>query len=197
MKTTQVCKACGNELPLTPEFFVRNCLMKNGFRIICKVCLYKQKKIDYDNVPKEIMTERQHNSYSKYKEVRKQKSREYYKNNRKKAMLRAKCKRQNNPLVRLSINYRNRINGLIKRNVGTHLEDLVGCSLPELKQHLENQFKENMDWSNWGIKGWHIDHIKPCSSFNLLDESEQKKCFHYTNLQPLWWYENISKRNKI
>ena len=52
-----------------------------------------------------------------------------------------------------------------------------------------------MSWSNRGE--WHIDHIIPCSSFNLLDEKEQEKCFHYTNLQPLWAAENLSKSNKI
>ena len=48
-----------------------------------------------------------------------------------------------------------------------------------------------MTWENHGE--WHIDHIKPCASFNLLNEDEQKKCFHYTNLQPLWASENLSK----
>lgn len=43
---------------------------------------------------------------------------------------------------------------------------------------------------------WHIDHIKPISKFDLNDENEQKKCFHYTNLQPLWASENIKKSDK-
>lgn len=54
-----------------------------------------------------------------------------------------------------------------------------------------------MTWDNWNFKGWHIDHIIPCSSFNLNNLEEQKKCFHYTNLQPLWWWENLSKSNKV
>jgi hypothetical protein len=53
-----------------------------------------------------------------------------------------------------------------------------------------------MSWNNYGIKGWHIDHIKPCSSFDLSDLEQQKKCFHYTNLQPLWWYDNLIKSDK-
>ena len=60
-----------------------------------------------------------------------------------------------------------------------------------VKGFLEAKFKEGMTWENHGE--WHIDHIKPCVSFNLLDENEQKKCFHYTNLQPLWASENLSK----
>tara|TARA_Y100000389_G_C17226930_1_gene396151 strand:- start:544 stop:708 length:165 start_codon:yes stop_codon:yes gene_type:complete len=53
-----------------------------------------------------------------------------------------------------------------------------------------------MSWKNHGLNGWHIDHIKPVSKYNLLDPEEQKKCFHYTNLQPLWALENIRKSNK-
>lgn len=69
--------------------------------------------------------------------------------------------------------------------------ELLGCSVSFLKEFLESKFKDGMTWKNHGE--WHIDHIKPCASFNLLDEEEQKKCFHYTNLQPLWASENLSK----
>jgi len=68
---------------------------------------------------------------------------------------------------------------------------LLGCSIPELKAHLESQFREGMTWDNHGK--WHIDHIIPCSSFNLVDPAEQLKCFNYTNLQPLWAHENLRK----
>jgi hypothetical protein len=64
-----------------------------------------------------------------------------------------------------------------------------------LKGYLAGKFKDGMTWENHGE--WHIDHIKPCASFNLLDEGEQKKCFHYTNLQPLWASENLSKGCKF
>lgn len=73
--------------------------------------------------------------------------------------------------------------------------ELTGCSISFLKEHLEKQFKDGMTWKNHGQ--WHIDHIVPCVSFNLLLEEEQKKCFHYTNLQPLWAKENLSKGGKI
>lgn len=69
---------------------------------------------------------------------------------------------------------------------------LLGCSLDELKAHLEKQFLPWMTWENYGPK-WHIDHIKPCSAFNLLDPEEQAKCFHFTNLQPLEARENLKK----
>lgn len=72
--------------------------------------------------------------------------------------------------------------------------DLLGCSVAFLRGYLEGKFKDGMTWENHGE--WHIDHIKPCASFNLLDEEEQKKCFHYTNLQPLWAADNLSKGYK-
>jgi hypothetical protein len=77
----------------------------------------------------------------------------------------------------------------IRKTTGT--EELVGCSANELKAHLESQFKPGMSWDNYGK--WHVDHIKPCASFDLTQEEEQRKCFHFTNLQPLWEYENLSK----
>ena len=67
----------------------------------------------------------------------------------------------------------------------------LGCSKEEFILYFQAKFKERMKWENHGE--WHIDHIKPCASFNLLNEDEQKKCFHYTNLQPLWASENLSK----
>jgi hypothetical protein len=53
-----------------------------------------------------------------------------------------------------------------------------------------------MTWENWALDGWHIDHIRPCCSFDLTDPEQQKKCFHYSNLQPLWAEENWSKGGK-
>ena len=75
--------------------------------------------------------------------------------------------------------------------------NLLGCTAEHLKKHLEVQFKDDMSWENYGIKGWHIDHIKPCASYDLSIIEEQKECFHYTNLQPLWWFENLAKSDKI
>ena len=71
---------------------------------------------------------------------------------------------------------------------------LVGCSIEQLKVHLENKFKKGMTWKNYGK--WHIDHIKLCASFNLSKPSEQQKCFHYINLRPLWAKENLQRNKK-
>lgn len=74
---------------------------------------------------------------------------------------------------------------------------MLGCTIPELKAHLEKQFKPGMSWSNYGYRGWHIDHIVPLSSFKLTDPEQQRKATHYTNLQPLWRFENQSKSAKV
>ena len=83
-----------------------------------------------------------------------------------------------------------------EQKVGSAIHDL-GCTLEELKIYIENQFKEGMTWDNWKPDGWHLDHIKPLSKFDLTDPIQFKEAVHFTNLQPLWWNENLSKGNKI
>ena len=75
--------------------------------------------------------------------------------------------------------------------------DLVGCNLHDFVSHIESLWVEEMSWENYGKEdgNWCLDHMKPCACFNLLDESEQKKCFHYTNIQPLWNKDNFSKNS--
>jgi Fe2+ transport system protein B len=72
-------------------------------------------------------------------------------------------------------------------------EELLGCTISEVKQHIESQWLPGMSWDNHTIDGWHIDHIKPCAAFDLTDPIQQKQCFHYTNLRPLWAKDNKSK----
>lgn len=72
----------------------------------------------------------------------------------------------------------------------------LGCTIKEFKIYMEKKFRKGMSWSNHGFYGWHIDHIKPCFAFDLKKKEEQRKCFHHTNMQPLWWYENLSKGKK-
>jgi hypothetical protein len=81
-----------------------------------------------------------------------------------------------------------------KKTVGTI--KLTGCDIDWLSAWLEIQFLPGMTWENYGIHGWHIDHIRPCASFDLTDSKQQKLCFHWTNLQPLWASENCSKSSK-
>jgi hypothetical protein len=72
-------------------------------------------------------------------------------------------------------------------------KELLGCTAEELKVYIESKFKPGMTWENYGREGWHIDHVKACANFDLTNPAQQRECFHYTNLQPLWAQENRKK----
>ena len=95
-------------------------------------------------------------------------------------------------------NLRNRVKDVISRGKykkSAHTMELLGCTVDFLKKYLESKFVEGMNWQNYG-NGWHIDHIIPCASFDLSKPEEQRKCFHFSNLQPLWAVDNIRKGAK-
>lgn len=69
--------------------------------------------------------------------------------------------------------------------------ELIGCSIEAFRLHLQSLFKPGMSWANYGA--WHIDHEKPCARFNLREPEQQRECFNFKNLQPLWAAENLSK----
>ena len=134
--------------------------------------------------------------YKKNKDQILFKNRKYSKDNKEKISKQRKIKRAKNLNFHLACNLRSRVScilGKIKVEKFCNTFDLLGCSIDELKGYLESKFENGMSWENYGKDGWHIDHIKPCASFDLRSELNQKKCFHYTNLQPLWWEDNLSK----
>lgn len=103
------------------------------------------------------------------------------------------------PEYKLICNLRTRLNRYLKSLNGekeSSAKNILGCSPPEFRNHLEKQFKEGMTWENHGQFGWHIDHIIPLESANRNVE-KLLKLFHYTNTQPLWWKENLDKRKFI
>tara|TARA_B100000900_G_C20597890_1_gene724186 strand:- start:3389 stop:4354 length:966 start_codon:yes stop_codon:yes gene_type:complete len=103
------------------------------------------------------------------------------------------------PEFKLLKTLRSRLGSALKRkNIekGFSTMDLTGCQLSFLRGYIEAKFTEGMTWEKVG-KEIHIDHIKPCCSFDLTKEEEQKKCFHYSNLQPLWARDNLVKGGKI
>ena len=106
---------------------------------------------------------------------------------------------QSNTEYRLKHNLRARVGSALraqKAGKNWSLLDIVGCSTPELMAHLESQFLPGMTWDNWAHDGWHIDHIRPCASFDLTKPEQQKQCFHFSNLQPLWAGDNMRKSAK-
>jgi hypothetical protein len=150
--------------------------------------------------------------YKNNKEKAKEYSRDYYQNNKEKAMERKRKWRQNNrerfneyyrewrqndSSYRLNTSMSAQIRGSLKTGkVGRHWEDLVGYTVKELKEHLESQFEDWMNWDNYGE--WHIDHVIPMSyfSFKTPEDKEFRECWGLDNLQPLEAQENLSKSNK-
>ena len=101
-------------------------------------------------------------------------------------------RRKNNPNYKLRNNLRSRIWSVLKGiHKSTSTMKLLGCSIDELWNHLESKFKPWMTKENYGL--WHVDHIKPCASFDLTCPVQQLACFHYTNLQPLSATDNRRK----
>jgi hypothetical protein len=163
---------------------------------ICKKCKAKYNKL-YRKTHKDIRNRTEYRKQYYYnnqqrfsewnKKWRKNNDRsEYYKNYR-----------NTNPSAKIACYCRNRIRNCIKKGYKSQSSlFLTGCAnWNELKIYIESKFLDGMTWDNMGE--WHIDHIIPCANFDLTDPKQQKKCFHYTNLQPLWAIDNIKKSNKI
>jgi hypothetical protein len=164
--------------------------------------MYKNKKIQkeytklYAKTHKDKMRIYFMNFFKKHKNYQKiyfikNKIKIYQKRNKQRAI-----KRKTNIKYKILGNIRSRILQAIKNNSKSYKTNiLIGCNIAQLKRHIEKQFKKGMNWNNWGVneKDWQIDHIKPCCSFDLRKKSEQLKCFHYRNLQPLWLKENKIK----
>jgi hypothetical protein len=70
---------------------------------------------------------------------------------------------------------------------------LLGCDVGDFKNYIQSQFRTGMSWNNWSIKGWHLDHKRPLADFDLSNPADLALACHYSNLQPLWWFENLSK----
>ena len=104
-------------------------------------------------------------------------------------------KNKDNVDLKIKRNLRRRLNHFVSgSNKSKRTLELLGCDLEFFKNYISNLFTEGMTWDNYGE--WHIDHIKPCSLFDLIDHSQQEQCFIYTNLQPLWAIDNFKKSNK-
>lgn len=135
---------------------------------------------------------------SKNREVVRAKNREYAKRYKNKKFEYQKNRRLISVFERVKCNLRRRTQlafkvNFWKKDMGT--EALLGCGHKIAFDHLENQFTEGMSWENHGVHGWHIDHKIPLASAKT--EQELIELCHYTNLQPLWKVDNLSKGTKI
>ena len=165
-------------------------------------CSQRAKKYNYENREK---IKKNGERYRKEKgEFCRAMGRDWYQRNKERVIKRtvaySKKRYQNNFSVRMMHVARARINAMLRRKaIGkfTSTAKLVGCSREELVKYLERQFEPGMTWDNYGIKGWHVDHILPCASFDFNCPVQQVACCHYSNLQPLWALDNIRKGAKI
>lgn len=198
---TKVCSVCQVEKTID-DFEKRN--NKPTYR--CKTCLsqyhkkYYAKNIDKlknkasdfrHNNPQYMKNWRQNNIEKVINQKRK-----WYSQNRDKINENERKRRKNDIEYKIKKNLRRRVNQVITRDCkSSSTMELLGCSMYDFLKHIELKFIDGMNWDNYGE--WHIDHIIPCSSFDLTNIEQQMKCFHYSNLQPLWAKDNLSKSNKI
>jgi len=132
-------------------------------------------------------------SEDELKERRKKQRKKYNINNQKTTNKYNNTRYNNDPQYKLRRLLSNRINKALKNNFkGGKTIEMLGCSIEKFKLYLEKQFTIEMSWENHGIV-WEIDHIKPCSSFDLTNVGEQKECFIFTNMQPLFKTTEIAE----
>ena len=181
-KSMKTCSKCNNEKPIDDFYRAKDGV--GGRRGDCKAC-FKSKAREYH-----------HNN----KEQARTQKKKYYKTNsvklRKASVKYHKERCAKDPVYRLTHSLRCRVrSALYGTNKSEATSKLIGCSIDRLRVHIELKFTDGMTWDNYGK--WHVDHIIPCASFDMEDSDQQKKCFHYTNLQPLWAEDNLRKSSSV
>ena len=165
----KVCAKCEKWYPLI-EYHNRHC-SQDGKESRCNNCCNKKSK-----------------AYGKRSEAKAKRRK------------RERRRRQEDKQYRIKQNLRRRIRIAMYKvhtKKSTFTLDLLGCTLTQFKQHLQSLFQPGMTWDNYGridgIRCWELDHIRPCASFDLTKTKQQKECFHFSNIQPLWHDENLEK----
>jgi len=200
----KICNKCKIEKQFSE--FHKSSKDKDGRKGMCKLCKkedhhrhYLKNKDSYLKQNKKwVFKHKEHlKAYHKqYNLGRKKYFKDYRIRNREKRTQYQRDLMSSNMDYRISSQLRHRINMAVKSQKTSKINrtmDLLGCTVDDFRKYLESKFRVGMMWSNYGKMGWHIDHIKSCASFNLSDSEEQRKCFHYTNMQPLWAMDNFRK----
>lgn len=198
MKT---CSKCGVPKELTDFQFRKMGRRAGCYEAACRVCVnaratsYAIKRRQENPEPSRALARKYYAANPEPQRARSKKRRlvnpEGVRRNQRDWEKRAGIKQLNQIIrKRLRQRIRNALNGFAKI---APTMTLLGCTIEEFKNYLESQFSQRPGMS-WETKCfWHIDHIKPCVDFDLSDPEQQRKCFHYTNLQPLWAVENLQK----
>jgi hypothetical protein len=193
----KVCTKCNNKKTIT-EFYKQK-RGKHGIRSVCISC---SKQYDFEH--KEEINLRKKSQYFKNKSEINLKHKQYYIDNKNKIetqhVIYVKQRKEIDIDFKTIINLRSRLNQALKGNWKSgHTIELLMCSIHELKLHIESLWLPGMSWNNYGFGNnkWNIDHIIPCSFFNMLDPTEQHMCFRWKNLQPMWQIDNFKKGDKL
>lgn len=155
------------------------------------------KKVYRDNNKEKIREQKKASRKRNEESIKAKRQTQEYKDNRNSRRRERYAKDQNYKIEQI---LRSRFRSALKAqntDKGNHATDLLGCTIAYFKKYIENLWEEGMSWDNHKLDGWHIDHIIGVANFDLTDPEQQKKCFHYTNMQPLWAEENMCKGSKI
>ena len=215
---TKICSKCKVEKEVC-EFNDRK-TSSDGKRCTCKECENKDAKKWRENNKETVKLQKQRylkknskknlergkryreqnkektlNRAKKWRENNKEYLKNYYQENKTKILEKVSERKKIDILFKLSSLYRSKLNKILGSSKKNTTFDIIGCNPQQLKEYIEKQFIDGMSWDNHGLFGWHIDHIIPLSSAKT--EEDLIKLCHYTNLQPLWAKDNLSKSNKI
>lgn len=193
---SKTCNDC-QEIKSLEDFYKRK--NTNCVSAYCKSCIKIRNKKIRDNDP-ELMSQYQKEYQKNNKEKIAQNVSEYYQNNKSKIKAWKRVyvqeKYKNDPMFKikeiLRFSVRRALKGLCRTET---TQKILGCSYEKFRLHMEEKFIDGMTWENHGLNGWHIDHIIPLASAKNKDEA--LSLCHYTNLQPLWAFDNLSKGSKI
>lgn len=203
------CGRCGEIKPVSAEHFGKSVKTKDGFKHVCKECRAAEYQKTRDIRMKQVRDyyrankSKQLETTKRYKQVNRQwyldYGRKYYKDNAEQVKATSKknaySRIEKDPAFKLLVRCRTRIYKALKGyEKPAHTAHLIGCSIDQLVAHLEGEFQFGMSWANYGK--WHVDHIRPCASYDFTDTQQVLECFHYTDLQPLWAEDNIRKSDR-
>ena len=206
----RICIVCGKTLPID-EFEITKG-KSGGHSYRCLNCAreykYKWAKENRDKIlasrkakkeaDPEAYKDKKHDEYMRHRDKYRESGKRYYEENKyafiQQCIAYKKRRYKEMPHTKIADNMRQRVRAALKGlSKADHTLDMLGCTIEEYKTYLEQRFTPNMSWDNYGFYGWHIDHIIPLAMFDLSDPEEQKKAFHYSNTQPLWWSDNLKK----
>jgi len=178
MRDRKVCAKCKVK-KIATDFYIYHCRGRESLRSRCKVCSREDRAL--------------------YCARNKDKRSEYSKRYAPTAAIRARELYHRSEQARLARLLRSRLQGIVQVNGErkAKAKTLLGCSADEYRTYIENLFTGGMSWDGVRSGIIHIDHIVPCSFFDLTKEDAQRACFHYSNTRPVWKEDNLKKSKRI